>query len=381
MAEALTIELLPAGNGDALWIEYGDPLQPRRILVDGGTAGTWNHALRPRIERVGPGKCHFEVVVVTHVDGDHIAGILPFFADEKLGVTVGDVWFNGWRHLPDTPLEALGPVQGEKLTAMLLDRELPWNEAFDRRAVGIGERARTLPRVKLEGGLTLTVLGPYGTQLAALKPVWREEVENAGLAPGVPPPKPPAPPPGLERLGALPDLRTLAATPFDEDAAPANGSSIVLLAEYGDRSVLLSADAHPSVIVRSVERLRRRRKQARLCLSACKVPHHGSRANVSIELVEQLDCPAYLFSTNGAVSHHPHPEAVARVAVAAESPELAFNYRSDETALWDRPALKRRGGYRTAYPAAEGEGLVVSCEATGLRIRCRSRRGAEESDP
>ena len=30
------IEMLPAGHGDSLWIEYGDPRCPHRILVDGG---------------------------------------------------------------------------------------------------------------------------------------------------------------------------------------------------------------------------------------------------------------------------------------------------------------------------------------------------------
>jgi hypothetical protein len=36
----LRIEMLPAQQGDALWIEYGDPAKPRLVLIDGGTKPT-----------------------------------------------------------------------------------------------------------------------------------------------------------------------------------------------------------------------------------------------------------------------------------------------------------------------------------------------------
>ena len=35
-----SIEMLPAQQGDALWIEYGSAAKPHRILVDGGTPPT-----------------------------------------------------------------------------------------------------------------------------------------------------------------------------------------------------------------------------------------------------------------------------------------------------------------------------------------------------
>ncbi|HSJ94391.1 MAG TPA: hypothetical protein VK896_10190, partial [Gaiellaceae bacterium] len=63
----LRIDMLPGGNGDALWIEYGDPQSPRRLLVDGGTKGTWDDpaGLRSRLEGLAPDDRHFELLVVT----------------------------------------------------------------------------------------------------------------------------------------------------------------------------------------------------------------------------------------------------------------------------------------------------------------------------
>jgi glyoxylase-like metal-dependent hydrolase (beta-lactamase superfamily II) len=96
----LRIEMLPARQGDALWIEYGeDPQRPHRVLCDAGTPGTWP-VVQARIADLPEGQRAFELLVVSHVDADHIGGSLPLLTDTRLGATFDDVWFNGWRHLP-----------------------------------------------------------------------------------------------------------------------------------------------------------------------------------------------------------------------------------------------------------------------------------------
>ena len=46
-----TIEMLPGGPGDCLWIEYGTPSKPKRMLVDGGSHS--EEELRRRIGLLG----------------------------------------------------------------------------------------------------------------------------------------------------------------------------------------------------------------------------------------------------------------------------------------------------------------------------------------
>src|SRR5436853_4823327 len=108
----LRIEMLQAGHGDCLWIEYGDPASPRRVLVDGGATGTYKRALRPRLLALPEEARRFELVVVTHIDADHIAGILDLLADPEIGFSAHDLWFNGYRHLPNEKPKTLGPLQG-----------------------------------------------------------------------------------------------------------------------------------------------------------------------------------------------------------------------------------------------------------------------------
>ena len=49
MSGVFSLELLPAKDGECLWIEYGDPANPHRVLIDAGRAGTHKDVLR-RIE-------------------------------------------------------------------------------------------------------------------------------------------------------------------------------------------------------------------------------------------------------------------------------------------------------------------------------------------
>jgi Metallo-beta-lactamase superfamily len=361
----LTVEMLPGGNGDALWIELGDEAAPRRILVDGGTDGTWEAGLRERVAALPPGDRHFELVVVTHVDADHIDGVLGLLREEELGISCGDVWFNGWRHLPDTPLESLGPVEGEQLTDLILAEAMPWNAAFQGRAVGVPNEG-PLPRIELGDDLALTILSPGAEQLARLKPVWRKAVVDAGLEPGQPRAEPtdePAPG-GLERLGPdqPPDVDALARSPFTSDTAAPNGSTIAFLLEHGGRSLLLTGDAFPGVLARSLQRLSAERElDGRVPVDALKVPHHGSHANVSSELLAGLDCGRFLFSSNGAHTRHPHPEAVARaLAAAPDGAQLLFNYRSRFNEIWDDDGLRDRHAYSTTYPSDGSAGLAVT---------------------
>ena len=359
--------MLPGGNGDALWIEYGDAASPRRLLVDGGTKGTWDdpNGLRTRIEALPPDERHFELLVVTHVDGDHIEGALELLLDQQLGVTYGDVWFNGWKHLPDPPepvLEPLGPVEGELLTNAIVAQGLAWNDAFAGGAVAVPTDGPLL-ETALADELNVTVLGPGLQQLVNLKPEWRLAVEAAGLDPDKPRPEPEEEPlaPGLESLGVKPNVGALAGSIFEQDTAKPNGSSIVLVLEHEGATALFTGDAFPSVVLAGVERLLADRGDERLALDAFKTPHHGSRANVSSPMLQKLDCRRHLFSSNGSRTRHPHPEGVARtIAAAGPGSTLFFNYATSFNELWADEELEGEHEYDAVFPEQGGSGVSIT---------------------
>ena len=362
----MRVEMLAALHGDCLLVEYGDATRTRRLLVDGGPIGAYQ-ALEDRLEKLPSGDRRFELIVLSHTDTDHVDGLVRLFANPKpWSFVVKDVWFNGWRHLEQAH-GLLGGKQGEYFSALLARRldERSWNGAFDGDAVVVRDDA-ALPQRTLEGGMQLTLLSPTPEKLERMRDAWRKDVGKA-IDPGdleaawnkLATQKRYLPGEGL--LGSTPELDALLERQSRPDEAAANGSSIALLAEFGGKSCLLLADAHADVVAASLGRLLAARGLERLQVDAVKVAHHGSKGNTTDELMELIDSGAFLFSTNGAIFHHPDREAVQRVVGRSTrtEPILYFNYETDMNREWQSPQLQSRLKYRAVYGPPEGAPIVV----------------------
>jgi beta-lactamase superfamily II metal-dependent hydrolase len=355
-----TLEMLAADYGDALWLEYGTPDAPHIVVIDGGPQKANSPLLQRLKQRASNGApVHVELMVVTHVDADHIDGVLATVEALPPSVTFGDVWFNGFRHL--LPPDQLGAAAGERLSKRLGNATLPWNASFRGAAIAV-EKTGDLPQAKLAGGLNLTVLSPTRVQLRALHEVWRSVLLKSGLAADqlgeIPDAEQEADPCAASDLLGRddewpPDVTALAQKRPKRDTAQANGSSIGLLAEYDmgrhTAAVLLGADCFAPVLEASIDRLLLQRKLEHLKLDAFKLPHHGSRFNLTNTLLARLKCSRYLVSTSGARFQHPDHEALARVIQhGGKNPELMFNYDVETTRRWRNPP-DGAPPYRTTY--------------------------------
>jgi len=340
------VAALPAREGDCLVLSWGPAEdQLSHMVVDAGHAETAPLLLNYLSDA---GVRHIELIVVTHVDADHIEGMLDFLPAARKVFQIGDVWFNGYRHLRDG-LEGFGPVQGELLTMSISD--LPWNRAAGGRAIRAADDGS--PRlIATLAGLGITVISPDEAKLKAMVPTWEADVRAAGLEPGRVRVETKVPA-GLEALGAGIDV--LAATRTGKDTARANGTSIAFIAEYDGMRVLLGADAHPGILERGLRSLS---GDGKLPIDLVKVPHHGSQNNVSRELLQRMDCRRFLISTDGTKFKHPDPIALARIiASQRDGVELFFNYRQPRALEWaENPEAGRR--YRCVFPDS-GMPLVI----------------------
>lgn len=367
MSKFLQIEMLLAAHGDALWIEYGSATRTRRILIDGGPIGTYE-ALQAKIDSLEPGANGFETIVLTHVDTDHVDGLVRLFAHKKSEwkFTTKDVWFNGWKHLSNV---TLGGNQGEFFSALIVNRlgEDRWNKAFGGDTIVVPE-AGNLPRVKLADNFTITLLSPTPAKLEKMKKAWEKDVKTfeAGdldaaweaLA------KQKKYLPDKTLLGSTPEIDAELEKQAKPDNAAANGSSIAFLADFGGMSALFLGDAHADAVASSIERLLIHRGEARLRVDAVKVAHHGSKANVSDELLALIESPNWLISTSGAQFEHPDEEAIKRIIARSSHPEptLHFNYRTQFNEMWDDDTLRAKLHYATNYNDSETEPLVLRLE-------------------
>ena len=386
------IEMLPAAHGDSLWIEYGSGRDVHRILIDGGPAHAYP-ALRQRILHLPAAERRFDLLLITHIDADHIEGIIRLLLDaEALDCHFDRIWFNGRDQInavPDPAGEALGGVQGELLGMLIADYEQRtgtkvWNLGFPDSLAAIDRMKGALPVVDLPGDCRLTLLSPDFDRLLELKDNWAKELKAAGVHSG-----------NIaqlrERLAKSRSLRPLgdvlgaeddfdfeqpandetdidfadtlgrgtgepgADAPFGGDTSRANGSSIALLLEYPatkpEVRFLLAGDAWASVLETSLAGLLA--PGARLAIDGFKLAHHGSVANISESLLGRLKCSNYLVSTNGAIFGHPHARCVELLLKAHAGPgkaRLHFNYLVASTETWSKKADQTARGYLAFHP-------------------------------
>jgi beta-lactamase superfamily II metal-dependent hydrolase len=342
----LKVTLLPAHHGDSILIEYGDTAEPHRVLIDGGTESSTD-AIVERLGRIGS-TVALELLVVTHVDEDHIGGMLKLLAADTKLVAPKDVWFNAYKHLFR---DKLGAAMGEALSTAIEDAAFNWNRAFGGMSVVVPDKG-TLPEVPLADGAKITLVSPTWSKLEKLRPRWEAECKKAGLLPG-------AGAKAADVLGKHPpptkiDVDQLLKVAFHEDPSAANGSSIAFLFEHESKRILLGADAHPRVVLTSLLRLSR----APVSVDAFKICHHGSRNNTTAALLGQLDCKRFLVSTNGETFGHPDPEALARVVSRPGEKILCFNYDTDYSKPWNKQGPQQKYAYAVELPDDDGE-LVV----------------------
>jgi hypothetical protein len=366
----LRIEMGKALHGDCLFVEWGGANGKHRMLIDGGPIGAYE-ALAARIAALPADDRSFELMVLSHVDTDHIEGVVRLFAEPAMQwpFQVKDVWFNGWRHMDEE--DTLGGRQGEFFSALLQHRLPPgaWNGAF-KGAVVVPPNG-PLPVVSLAGGMKLTLLSPTRAKLDKMREAWRKDLKPTGITPGdvdaawqeLSAQKKYLPDEGL-LSGSDSSIATILTRQFKADQAAANGASIAFLAEHASGSCLFLADAHPDTVKASLGRLLEERGVDRLSVDAVKVAHHGSKNNTDEELVSLIDSPRFLFSTSGAQFKHPDEEVIARILDGAggRPVTLYFNYLSEHNRKWAAKALQEKHHYSAIYNDDAVGPLVLDIE-------------------
>ncbi|MGA1867757.1 MAG: ComEC/Rec2 family competence protein [bacterium] len=366
MSTLLEVTMLPAKEGDCLLITYGHISDKKYILIDGGRKWTYKNSLKVLFEKLKINQ--LELIVVTHVDRDHIEGIMTLFEDSKLHINVKDVWFNTYDHLKGRAinppandegsfLEPMGAKMGEDLSDLLIKKGWPWNNYFKGNPVEITENMND-NKINI-GEVKLTLLSPNREKLKSFIPKWKAECRKAGIVAGI----------EAEEYGSYPisqfetmgsnrriDIDKLAETPFENDETDANGSSIAFLFELEDKRILFAGDAHADILKNSLENYKGT-KSEKIILNAFKVSHHGSAHNISNDILDMIECDHFLISTNGNYFKHPDPIAVARIIkYGGEGKTLHFNFKTEFTEVWDRELWKKKYHYKTSFPRVDEDG-------------------------
>src|SRR4051794_931165 len=107
-----TLEPVQALYGDCLLLHFGTPAAPQLVLIDGGPNTVYDKHLKPRLlelkaKRVaGTAPLPIRLMMISHIDDDHINGILALLRDMDaqqdrgpLPYKIEDFWFNSFDDL------------------------------------------------------------------------------------------------------------------------------------------------------------------------------------------------------------------------------------------------------------------------------------------
>jgi len=407
-----TLDVIRARKGDCLMVHYGTKAQPRLIMIDGGPSSVYKPLLRPRIEQLRAARglgdndsLPVDVLMVSHVDDDHIKGVLDMTKElrtqksngEARLIRVRTLWHNCFDDLLDTAPEELkaeasfgaaavnGEIDVDEVTdfevakvlasipqgrtlrddAAFLGDVNSWkvNEQFNGKLIQASEGSSP---IALDGGLTCTVIGPMQAELADL-----QRDHDTWVAAN------------KDKI----DVSTTLAAFVDKSVT--NLSSIVVLAEVSGKRMLLTGDARGDKILAGLEMsgLLTADHGSTMHVDVLKVPHHGSSNNMEALFFERVTADHYVFSGDG---EHGNPERET-VEMLFEARGVApftacFTYPIDEIDVerkkdWEKEQAKEiaRGkaprpdwstainslrSFFDAHPLAAGQ-TIVEIPATG----------------
>lgn len=347
--ELLKIKMYPAGNGDSFLI----CTDTTNILIDGGYASSFMQQIEHDLKELNSANQSLELVIITHIDSDHIGGIIKFLSlngtsTQPSIIPINNIWHNSLRSITtplekpldfeknrsllnsindrghpktksdtDSSAEKISAQQGSTLAKLIHSGGYCWNNGDGTTSIST-ENLESFP---ITGGM-IRVLSPSQDSLKSLLNEWEKQLKKYGFK-------------GSISSGELIDdafefmlehivdhqgksPKPISATtrkPLNEiykpDDSPTNKSSIATIIELNGIRILMLADAWPEDIILNLQKLKEEGHS--MIFDAIKISHHGSYHNTSPELLDLIDSPIYFISSNG--SKHDHPDIETLIAI------------------------------------------------------------------
>lgn len=302
----MKIETLPASKGDCFLITWNEEGQEYSILIDTGIKGTYKH-----IKEKLKGIINLKGVFITHVDYDHIGGMLKMIDDNNCPVDMKHVTV-----YINTPELIIGNNDDDKVH---YGHGTSLETSLNKRGVQKKAICKDIaPNNKYKiGSLEITILSPTLEILEELKSKWtKEKIYQEYLVKSKVDDKVCVESSSLKSYDEIINEEEMLHKWTDDLV---NASSMAFIIEANDKKILFLGDSNPVIVKSSLEELGYNRTN-KLEVDMVKVSHHGSRYNTSKDLLESIDCKDYIISTNGKGPYnHPHRETIVKMSEFSRS--------------------------------------------------------------
>lgn len=360
----MKVTAFEGNKGDSILLQS---VEGKNILIDGGLVDpyfdrifSYRFNIAPTLGAMRESSEELDLVCVSHIDQDHIGGILSMLDDEfawrvyeyqktqglepvepksPRPANIKSIWHNSFHEqlnmnavdIADA-LAATAPallVSGDgthshgteffsrltssmseaaKVSRRLGEKQLgiPLNQEFDGRLVMRGSQ---IPKVEI-GDLTISVLGPTKKRLTDLRKKWNKWLKSQKGNKAI---RNIAKKASDEQdLLANGDLKSFL---LENELGPAVGNrdsvteenvaSIILMVEEGGKRMLFTGDARDDDIIDDLIATGFANNDGHIHLDVLKLQHHGSENNFSIDFGKLVTADHYLICGNG---KHDNPD-------------------------------------------------------------------------
>ena len=306
----MNLNVLQAAYGDCMILKSGSQSKSSQtnshhFLIDGGPASTYNIGLKEELQKIGEKGGRVDLVIVSHVDNDHINGLLKLMQDlslQKKGnnrwtIEIDAVWYNAFsrtigqrievrlrdllsntrtvfKNRSRTQVTARGIREGHDLYQYAHDLAIEINPQFNNDTIIVTDKPKELKF----GDIKFLVIGPTRKNLEDLRKQWLDWLDKHEKA-----------------LRTRADYRLA----IQADKSIPNLSSIMFLAKEDDDTILFTGDGLGEHVIYGLKQARLLGSSGSVHVNILKLPHHGSDRNITRDFFTNVTADKYLISANG----------------------------------------------------------------------------------
>ncbi len=401
--------MFPAENGDAFLIN----VDSKNILIDMGYSTTYNKYIKDRLIELNNKNQSIDLLVITHIDEDHIEGAIEFFKDNgnvnsPRIIKVNEIWYNSYRNLQfdKDKVSNISKFEKGKLEEIMLSNSnnnktsqceisdisvrqgstlagylyglgysvCNWNSLFDNNCVNLDYKNE----INL-GNFKIFILSPNTKKLKSLSKLWMNKLQEIDMDFQISNENffDDAFEMFIKKIKSCDEIDEYSDISFNsesmlkileekilpvkKDTSISNGASISFILEYKEKKLLFLGDAHEDIIIENLERYKVIKGD--LDFEVVKISHHGSLKN-NFKWIDIIKVKKYLISTNGTKHNHPDKKVIAKILKSHnEKKTLYFNYQLDLCKILNENPLKNKYNYE----------IIVGDENSSLEIEVFDR--------
>lgn len=287
------LNILQAMSGDSILVSYfGEDERKYNILIDGGMPSTFKKSIKKVVEN----QDSLDYIFITHIDRDHIGGILKLL-ESSYKDKIKSIFFNSGNIIN---------VQDSSLVSE--------NDGIDLvKYINESDRIKTnkeeiTVKTKFDfAGLKISFLSPTYEALKHFNENYSiGEIKEEALISDTT---------EEQKYQTLDELSKILFREKSLQNDSANGVSLAMLLECYEQRIMLMGDAKDKIVIQSLKGMGYKNEpNDRLEVDYLKLSHHGSKFHTNNEFLSLIKCHNFIISTDGSGnSKHPNIEVLARI--------------------------------------------------------------------